>query len=190
MKGSALPTATYRPAIVVGDSRTGETAKFDGPYFALNAMRQLPSPGVFVKVGRGTAPVNLVPIDYVLEAMARLSTWDGSIGKTYHLTDPSPLSAYEIEELFAKAIGKQFLYVPVPTVLAKLLFSPKPVQDYFGMPAVTVEYFDHPVRYDNSQAAADLAPFGVSCPPFVDYVQNLVAFYRKHVEKITRGAMI
>ena len=190
VKGSALPTTTYRPAIVVGDSRTGETAKFDGPYFALNAMRQLPSPGVFVKVGAGTAPVNLVPIDYVLEAMSRLSTWEGAIGKTYHLTDPKPLSAYEIEELFAKAIGKQFLYVPVPTVLAKLLFSPKPVQDYFGMPAVTVEYFDHPVRYDNSQAAADLARFGVSCPPFVDYVQNLVAFYRKHVERITRGAMI
>ena len=77
VKGSALPTATYRPAIVVGDSRTGETAKFDGPYFALNAMRQLPSPGVFVKVGPGTAPVNLVPVDYVLEAIARLSTWEG-----------------------------------------------------------------------------------------------------------------
>ena len=134
--------------------------------------------------------MNLVPIDFVLEAMARLSTWGGSIGKTYHLTDPNPLSAYEIEELFAKAIGKQFLYVPVPTVLAKLLFSPKPVQDDFGMPAVTVEYFDHPVRYDSSLAAADLAQFGVSCPPFVDYVQALVAFYRKHVEKITRGAMI
>jgi thioester reductase-like protein len=190
VRGSALPTATYRPAIVVGDSRTGETAKFDGPYFALNAMRQLPSPGVFVKVGTGANPVNLVPVDFVLEAIARLSTWEGSIGKTYHLTDPSPLSAFEIEELFAKALGKQFVYVPVPAVVAKLLFSPKPIQDWFGMPAVTVEYFDHPARYDSSQAAADLAPFGVACPPFTDYVQNLVAFYRRHVEKITRGAMI
>lgn len=190
VKGSALPTATYRPAIVVGDSKTGETAKFDGPYFALNAMRALPSPGIFVRVGSGTAPVNLVPVDFVLEAMAQLSSWDGSVGKTYHLTDPHPLSAYEIEELFAKALGKQFLYVPVPTVLAKLLFSPPPVQDYFKMPAVTVEYFDHPVKYDNAQAAADLAPFGVSCPRFTDYAQNLVAFYRRHVEKITRGAMI
>ena len=187
--GSALPTAKYRPAIVVGDSRTGETAKFDGPYFALNAMRRLPSPGAFVRVGSGTAPVNLVPVDYVLEAIARLSTWDGSVGRTYHLTDPRPLTAFRIEELFAKALGKQFVYVPVPTAAAKLLFSPALVEGYFGMPAATVEYFDHPVRYDNAQAAADLAPLGVSCPPFDDYVQRLVAFYLKNVEKITRGAM-
>ena len=69
------------------------------------------------------------------------------------------------------------------------LVSPALVEGYFGMPAATVEYFDHPVRYDNAQAAADLAPLGVSCPPFDDYVQRLVAFYLKNVEKITRGAM-
>ena len=30
-----IPTTIYRPAIVVGDSRTGETQKFDGPYYVL-----------------------------------------------------------------------------------------------------------------------------------------------------------
>ena len=189
VRSSGLPATTYRPAIVVGDSRTGETGKFDGPYFALNAMRRLPSPGVFVRVGSGRNPVNLVPVDFVLEAVARLSTWAGSVGKTYHLTDPSPLSASEISELFAKALGKQFVYVPVPTAAARLLFSPGPVERFFGMPAVTLDYFDHPLRYDNSLAAADLAPFGLSCPRFPDYVQALVAFYRAHADEITRGAM-
>jgi len=64
-----------------------ETAKFDGPYYSLNAMGVLPSPGAFIKVGTGDAEVNLVPVDFVLEAIARLSTWAGAIGKTYHLTD-------------------------------------------------------------------------------------------------------
>src|SRR6185369_12162120 len=121
---SGLPATIYRPGIVVGNSQTGETAKFDGPYFALNAIRNLPSPGVFMKVGTGDNPVNLVPVDFVLEAIARLSTWDGAIGKTYHLTDPKPSSAFEIEELFSRALGKSFVYITVPLPIAKLLFAP------------------------------------------------------------------
>jgi thioester reductase-like protein len=187
---SGLPAAIYRPGIVVGNSRTGETAKFDGPYFALNAMRNLPSPGVFIKVGSGEARVNLVPVDFVLEAIARLSTWGGAVGKTYHLTDPSPSTAFEIEEMFSKAIGKSFVYVPVPLPIAKLLFAPKQVQRLFGMPSQTLDYFDHPCLYDASNATRDLKRFGVACPPFTDYVQTLVSFYLKKVGQITRGAMI
>ena len=190
VKESRIPAAIYRPGIVVGNSKTGETAKFDGPYFSLNAMGVLPSPGAFIKVGTGDAEVNLVPVDFVLEAIARLSTWPGAIGKTYHLTDPSPATAFEIEEMFAKALGKSFLYVPVPLIVAKLLFTPKQIQKSFGMPVQSLDYFDHPVHYDAKQATKDLARFGVACPPFPDYVQRLVAFWRTKKDAITRGAMI
>jgi thioester reductase-like protein len=190
VKESGLPAAIYRPGIVVGSSKTGETAKFDGPYYSLNAMGVLPSPGAFIKVGTGDAPVNLVPVDFVLEAIARLSTWDGAVGKTYHLTDPHPLTAFEIEEMFAKALGKSFVYVPVPHLVAKLLFTPALIQKSFGMPVQSIDYFDHPVSYDSEQATADLAPFGVACPPFKDYVQKLVAFWRTKKDTIKRGAMI
>ena len=190
VKESRIPAAIYRPGIVVGNSKTGETAKFDGPYFSLNAMGVLPSPGVFIKVGTGDAEVNLVPVDFVLEAIARLSTWPGAIGKTYHLTDPGPSTAFEIEEMFAKALGKSFLYVPVPLLVATLLFTPKQVQKWFGMPVQSLDYFDHPVHYDAKQATKDLARFDVACPPFSDYVQQLVAFWRTKKDAITRGAMI
>jgi thioester reductase-like protein len=190
VKDSGLPAAIYRPGIVVGSSKTGETAKFDGPYYSLNAMGVLPSPGVFIKVGTGDAEVNVVPVDFVLEAIARLSTWDGAIGKTYHLTDPHPSSAFEIEEMFAKALGKSFLYVPVPHLVAKLLFTPSPIQRSFGMPVQSIDYFDHPVHYDSKQATKDLARFGVGCPPLADYVQKLVAFWRSKKDTITRGAMV
>ena len=187
---SGIPAAVYRPGIVVGSSKTGETAKFDGPYYSLNAMGVLPSPGAFIKVGTGEAEVNLVPVDFVLEAIARLSTWDGAIGKTYHLTDPRPSTAFEIEEMFAKALGKSFVYVPVPHLVAKLLFTPSLIQKSFGMPVQSLDYFDHPVSYDSAQATADLARFGVTCPPFKDYVQKLVAFWRTKKDTIKRGAMI
>ena len=190
VKESGLPAAIYRPGIVVGSSKTGETAKFDGPYYSLNAMSVLPSPGAFIKVGTGEAQVNLVPVDFVLEAVARLSTWEGAVGRTYHLTDPHPSTAFEIEEMFAKALGKSFLYVPVPHVVAKLLFTPSLIQKAFGMPVQSLDYFDHPVSYDSTRATADLARFGVACPPFTNYVQKLVAFWRTKKDTIKRGAMI
>jgi nucleoside-diphosphate-sugar epimerase len=186
---SGLPSAIYRPGIVVGDSKTGVTAKFDGPYFSLNAMRHLPSPGLFMKVGSGDAPVNLVPVDFVLEAIARLSTWPGAIGKTYNLTDPSPLSAFQIEELFAHALGKSFVYAPVPLPIAKLIFAPSQVEKWFGMPSQSLDYFDHVVHYDATEATKDLARFGVKCPKFSDYAQRLVGFYLKHVGEISGRAM-
>ncbi|MGE5345468.1 MAG: SDR family oxidoreductase [Acidithiobacillales bacterium] len=187
---SGLPYTIYRPGIVVGDSRTGETAKFDGPYFALNAMNLLPSPGLFIRIGQGTAEVNLVPVDFVLEAIARLSSWEGAGGKTYHLTDPAPRTALEVAELLAKSIGKSFVYVPVPLPVAKLVFAAPQLPRALGMPSETLDYFDHPVHYDAARATQDLARFDVACPPLAGYVQKLVAFWKKKRSEVTRGAMI
>ena len=92
--------------------------------------------------------------------------------------------------MFAKALGKSFVYVPVPHLVAKLLFTPSLIQKSFGMPVQSLDYFDHPVSYDSAQATADLARFGVACPPFKNYVQKLVAFWRSKKDTIKRGAMI
>jgi thioester reductase-like protein len=187
---SGLPFAVYRPGIVVGDSRTGETAKFDGPYFALTSMERVPAPGAFIKIGSGRTTVNLVPVDFIIEALARLSSSPKATGKTYHLTDPSPVSTLEIETLFAKALGKSFLFVPVPAAMAKLLFTPGPVQKLFGMPVQAIDYFDHACRYDSSIATAELGALGITCPRFPEYVERLVTFYLQQKGKIRREAMV
>ena len=187
---SGVPQVTYRPAIVVGDSKTGETAKFDGPYFVLSAMQRMPSPGLFLKVGSGRNTVNLVPVDFVVEALAQLSTTVAPPGRCYHLTDPEPLAVIEVAELFAHALGRRFVYAPVPLAAAKLLFGPAAVQRFFGMPMQSLDYFDHPCHYDSTQATAALAPMGVWCPRFEDYVQTLVAFYRNRKDRVRREAMI
>jgi len=175
---------------VVGDSRTGETAKFDGPYFALTAMERLPSPGLFIRIGSGRNTVNLVPSDFVIEALARLSTSVKATGRVYHLTDPNPVSTLEIETLFARALGKRFLYPPVPGSLAKLLFSPPSVQRFFGMPVQSIAYFDHSCSYDATQATQALGAFGLSCPRFPDYVDRLVAFYKRKRGEVRTTAML
>lgn len=186
---SGLPKTIYRPGIVVGDSRTGETAKFDGPYFAVKAMTRVPSPGAFLRIGSGRNYGNLVPVDFIVEALAQLAVWEGSRDKTYHLTDPHPLTIREITALFAKALGKSFVYVPIPTAVAKLMFSPGAVQSLFGMPVETIDYFDHPCRYDATHATHDLKARGVRCPPFRDYVRNLIDYYRACGGR-SRGAMV
>jgi thioester reductase-like protein len=185
-----LPRTIYRPGIVVGDSRTGETAKFDGPYFALAAMEKIPSPGVFFRIGSGRTTTNLVPVDFVVEAMARLSTHPKSRGRTYHLTDPEPLAVFEVQRLFARALGKSFAYVPLPTAVVKAMFAPRPLQRWLGMPVQTIDYYDHPCRHDASQATADLASFGLRCPRLPDYIPTLVAFYRAKRDEVRREAMV
>jgi thioester reductase-like protein len=187
---SQVPRTVYRPGVVVGDSRTGETGKFDGPYYVLALMERLPSPGVFFRLGLGHGTVNIVPVDFVVEALASLSASPASAGKTYHLCDPQPHSPSEIAEMFAEAIGKRFVQVPVPMGIAKALFGPVPVQRFFGMPKEALDYFDDPVRHDATLATRDLGELGISCPRLADYVTHLVAFYRSHREGVRRGAMI
>jgi thioester reductase-like protein len=187
---SGLPSTIYRPSIVVGDSRTGETAKFDGPYFVLAAMDRLPSPGVFPRIGSGRHPADVAPVDFVVEAMARLSTLPGARARTYHLTESAPPSTYEVGRLFARELGKRFLFVPVPARVARVFFAPRAVQRFFGMPVQTLDYFDHPCRHDDTQARQDLEPLGLRCPKLVDYVGRLVAFYRARRGEIRREAMV
>ena len=187
---SGLPITVYRPAIVVGDSRTGQTGKFDGPYFTLAAMERLPARGLFLRIGSGRAPANMVPVDFVVEAMARLSSIEGSAGQTYQLVDPAPLSVYEVGKLMASALGKKFAYVPTPLAVARALFSPGPVQRYFGMPVQTLDYFAEQSQYDTTNASRDLGPLGVRCPALPDYMDRLVAFYLQKRGQVRKEAMV
>jgi nucleoside-diphosphate-sugar epimerase len=185
-----VPCTVYRPGVVVGDSKTGETGKFDGPYFVLRMMEKLPSPGLFFLAGLGSGTVNLVPVDFVIESLAALSACPGSLGKTYHLCDPQAHSPRELAEMFAAAIGKSFAFLPVPMAVAKAFFGPKPVQRFFGMPVEALDYFDNPVRHDTAQATKDLGELGIECPRLREYLPRLVSFYRAHRDDVRTGAMV
>lgn len=186
---SGVPATVYRPGVVVGDSKTGETGKFDGPYLVLRVMERLPSPGIFLQVGSARGTVNIVPVDFVVEAIARLSATGTARGRTYHLCDPQPHSPAELTEMFARAIGRRFLFVPVPLAVARALFAPLPVRRFFGMPLEALDYFHDEVRHDTTQASRDLGALGIECPRLSDYLKRLVEFYRQHKGGVRREAM-
>src|SRR3954447_11660098 len=92
-----VPTTILRPAIVVGDSRTGETEKFDGPYYILRTIsRAQRLHRAVMQFGRSEATFNVVPVDYVVDAMAIVAHVPETLGETMHLVDPDPLSAREL----------------------------------------------------------------------------------------------
>ena len=174
-----IPTMIFRPGIVVGDSRTGETDKFDGPYFVLRALRRLPRYSLMTRIGAGTEPVNLVPVDFVIAALTHLLDQDAHTGTVFHLTDPAPLTTQAILELFSDLLGKQVAYVSVPPGVARALMSTG-VGRMLGIAPELVDYFDHPSRYDNRNTQAALDGTGITCPSLPDYAPKMVEYMQRH----------
>jgi thioester reductase-like protein len=183
---AGLPVTVYRPSIVVGDSRTGETQKFDGPYVMLQwLLRQQRLPVALVPyIGDPTmVRFNVVPSDFVIDAIGHLSTLDDSEGRTYQLADPDPPTVEEMLQSMCDAVGVRGVRVRLPHHLAAwALGNIGPLERWLGIPASSVEYFRHPTHYDTSAATADLAGSGVSCPALSEYLPNLVGFLRTHRE--------
>src|SRR3712207_1266019 len=96
-----VPTTVYRPAIVVGDSKTGETQKFDGPYYILRTISRMGS-APLATFGRSEAPFNVVPVDFIVDAIAAVSRDKDAVGETLHLVDPEPVSAAELFQSLAR----------------------------------------------------------------------------------------
>lgn len=184
-RDEGMPTSVYRPAIVVGDSRTGDTQKFDGPYFLLQWLLRQPRGFALVPlVGDPTmVRFTMVPSDFVIDAIEHLSGLDRSVGRTYQLADPHPLTVDELLTEMCHATGRRGVRVPLPRRLTTwTLAHVQPVQRFVGIPADAVEYFVHPTHYDTAQTDADLAGSGVACPPVPDYLPNLVRFMEQHRE--------
>lgn len=179
-----IPTMIFRPSIVVGDSETGETDKFDGPYFVLNALRKLPRYTLMTRIGSGEEPVNLVPVDYTVDAMTHLMGSVEHVGTVFHLTDPRPLTTQEILGLFARLLDKKVAYVTVPPSVARTLMSTG-VGRYLGIAPELIDYFDHPSEYDATNAREALEPAGITCLSLPDYAQAMVDYAREHDRRST-----
>lgn len=184
---SGLPYSVYRPGVVWGDSRTGETAKFDGPYTVMGAMEKIPL--VFLD-GPKDATMNVVPVDYVIEGLARLSASPLSLGRTYNLTDPDGKDVRTFSRLMAKALGRSYIYVPLPLSLVRATVSIPLVQKTLGLIPESIAYFGHRCRYDASQAKADLATLGLACPAMESYIDVIVAFFRANRDRVRKTAMV
>ena len=104
-KECRIPWRIYRPGIVVGNSKTGEIDKIDGPYYFFKLIqkmrRMMPQwmPTIGIEGGR----INIVPVDFVVRAMDHIAHMKGQDGKCFHLTDPKPKRIGEVLNIFSEA---------------------------------------------------------------------------------------
>ena len=179
-----IPTTIYRPSVVVGDSTTGATQKFDGPYFVIQWLMRQPKLAVLPVVGRPSRyRFNVVPSDFIMRALDHLSSLKTNAGTTYALADPDPMTVDETINTIAEATGRTVIRIPLTRGIAKGALQYVPgVYRLLRIPAPAVDYFVHPTSYDTTNATRDLAAASIVAPHLRDYASRLVEFVRAHPE--------
>jgi NAD(P)-dependent dehydrogenase (short-subunit alcohol dehydrogenase family) len=194
-----VPWSVYRPAMVVGDSTTGEMDKIDGPYYffkLIQRMRQLLPPWM-PSVGLEGGRINIVPVDFVVDALDAISHKSGIAKKCYHLVDPDGYRVGDVLDIFSKAAHapKMNLFINaallgfIPRSVTKGLMALAPVrrvrnaimQD-LGLPEDMLTFVNYPTRFDCRDALAALKGTGVACPHLKDYAWRLWDYWERHLD--------
>lgn len=177
---STLPITIHRPAVVCGDSQTGETAKYDGIYYLIHYLRKWPSVLKIFNIGNREVSLNLVPVDFVVESMASLVGDQRAIGKTIQLADPNPLTTHELFNTIAQHLDASGSSITVPASVVQFSLMLPTSPRFTDLPHHGVPYFFLKQTYDTSQASALLDQHNVRCPPFSSYVDKIVDYAAAH----------
>lgn len=177
---SRVPVTIIRPGIVRGNSETGETVKFDGPYFFLNMIDRLRLLPAVPFIGRSESFINVVPVDYILDASVYLSRLPAAAGKTVHLTDPDP---HPVEEVYRKMVVEMTGKQPkgrIPRSAAALSLKLPAARKLLRVEAETLDYLSWKASFDTQQAERLLAGSGIRCADFLESMPVMIEFYNLH----------
>lgn len=175
-----FPVTIIRPGIVRGHSKTGETIKFDGPYFFLNMIDRIHRLPIIPYIGKSSSYINVVPIDYILDASMYLSRLKAAEGETVHLTDPNPHPVEEVYRSMTFHLAGKLPKGRLPKKIAALGLKNKPVRKLLGVEKETLDYMDWPASFDTSNAERLLEGSGIQCADFLETMPEMVAFYKLH----------
>ncbi|HMG22121.1 MAG TPA: dephospho-CoA kinase [Kofleriaceae bacterium] len=171
-----LPITVVRPGIIVGDSRTGEIDKLDGPYYLMVVIATNASGVRLPLLGRSDAPLHLVPIDYVVQAAWHVARGETAAGKTFHLVDPAPMAARAVFEAVAEHAHTEKPRGHIPRPLARAVLRTPGLARLGRGPLAFVDVLGHAVHYDQTNTAQALAGTQLRCPPLADYLPALVRY--------------
>lgn len=169
-----------RPGIVRGHSKTGETIKFDGPYFFMNMLDRLKWLPIIPYVGKSKACINVVPIDYIIDASVFLAGLGKAAGKTVHLTDPSPYPIEEVYRAMALELTGKNPKGRLPRVFAEKGLASIRIQRKLGVEAETLDYLTWNATFDTAVAEVLLEGSGIQCADFIESIPAMTAFYNQH----------
>ena len=198
-KGCKIPYRIYRPAIVVGHSQTGEIDKIDGPYYfftLIKKMRQM-LPAWMPTIGIEGARINVVPVDFVVNAMDHIAHKPGLDGGCFQLIDPEPLRVGELLNTFARAAhapemtmridSRMFAVIP-PMIRAAIANLP-PIKRLttqilkdLGIPRDALKFASNPTRYDNRETERALRGSKIKVPALETYAWRLWDHWERHLD--------
>lgn len=193
------PWTVYRPAMVVGDSHTGEAEKVDGPYYFFKLIQRLRQilPPWMPSLGLEGGRVNIVPVDYVVEALAHISHQERKSGGCFHLVDPVGYRVGDVLDIFSKAAHapKMGLFVNaallgfIPKSVKKGLMALAPVRRIrhavmkdLGLPEDMLTFVNYPTRFDCRETEKALKGSGIRCPNLHDYAWRLWDYWERHLD--------
>nr|WP_316643806.1 SDR family oxidoreductase [uncultured Roseateles sp.] len=193
------PWTVYRPAAVVGDSQTGEMDKIDGPYYffkLIQRMRQILPPWM-PAVGLEGGRINIVPVDFVVNALDHISHTAAGKGKCYHLVDPMGYRVGDVLDILSKAAHapKMNLFINaallgfIPKSVKKGMMALAPVRRIrnavmkdLGLPEDILTFINYPTRFDCRDTEAALKGSGIECPKLNDYAWRLWDYWERHLD--------
>ena len=193
------PWTVYRPAAVVGDSRTGEMDKIDGPYYffkLIQRIRQILPPWM-PSVGLEGGRINIVPVDFVVAALDHISHGQRAGGECFHLVDPVGYRVGDVLDILSRAAHapKMNLFVNaallgfIPKSVKKGLMALAPVRRVYravmqdlGLPEDMMTFVNYPTRFDCRQTLAALKGSGIECPNLRDYAWRLWDYWERHLD--------
>ncbi len=188
---SGLRHRIYRPAVVVGDSRTGEMDKIDGPYYFFGTLAKVAVlPRLTPMMLPDVARTNIVPVDYVADALVALIHADGRDGQTFHLTSPKTIGLRGIYRGVAAAAGLPPLRGSLPRSVAapvlKVRGRPKVWRNMLatqlGIPSEVLDVVDLAPTFISEQTQKALRGTGIEVPEFGSYASTLWRYWAEHLD--------
>ncbi|GAA5317737.1 MAG: SDR family oxidoreductase [Candidatus Pelagadaptatus aseana] len=198
---TTIPWRIFRPAIVVGHSQTGEIDKIDGPYYFFKVIQRLRNimPSFIPTLGMEAGPINLVPVDFVAQAIDHIVAEGGNHGQCFHLTDPKAYTMGDAIQVFSKAAnGPKF---PIRVNANKLLnLVPKPLSsvvnhmpvvkfatdrvfDQLDMPRELIGMLKFGAYYDSRNTQRALQGTGIKVPDLREYAGTLWEYWERNLDK-------
>lgn len=189
----------YRPGMVVGDSKTGEMDKIDGPYYffkLIQRIRQLLPPWM-PTIGIEGGRINIVPVDFVVNAMDHIAHLPKLDGQAFHLTDPEPMRVGEVLNVFCRAAHAPTMSIRInaalfgfiPKSVKKGVMSLTPVRRVrdalmkdLGLPSDLMGFVNYPTRFDSREATRALKGTGIACPPLESYAAPVWDYWERNLD--------
>ena len=194
-----VPFRIYRPGMVIGHSETGEMDKVDGPYYFFKMIQKIRHalPQWVPTIGVEGGYLNIVPVDFVVNALDYIAHLEGEDGNCFHLVDSNPNKVGKILNIFAEAghaprmamriDSRMFGFIP-PFIRQSLKNLPPvkrlttAVLDDMGIPPSVLSFINYPTKFDARETERVLKGTGIEVPRLEDYAAVIWDFWERNLD--------